>query len=94
MSEVTNNLKFTKSVSLNRFKAVQGITKINIVKNPKTDKTFFTCPEDSDIRGTIASSTDFSKEIMVSTMVDSETGNSFLMLHNPGNSSANVIQTL
>ncbi len=94
MAEVTNNLKFTKSVSLNRFKALMGINKINVVKNPHTDKVFFTSPEDSEIRGTIANTIDYSKELMVSTMVDSETGSTFLMLHNAGNSSANVLQTL
>ena len=94
MSETTSNLTFTKTVSVNRFKAINSINKIDIVKNPKTDKLFFVCPEDNEIRGTIASTVDYSKDLMISTMVDTETGSSFFMLHNAGNSSANVIQTL
>ena len=94
MSDTTNNLTFTKSVSVNRFKAINGISKLNIVKSPKTGKFFFVCPEDSSIRGTISTTIDYNKDLMISDVVNTEDGTSFLMLHNDGNSSANVIQTL
>lgn len=94
MATTANTAKFTKTVSISRFKQLMGINKINIVKNPNTGKVFFTSPDDSDIRGTVAIEIDYTKDLMISTLVNEEDGVTFYMLHNAGNNTANVLQTL
>lgn len=89
-----DTLTYIESVSLNRFKTINGISKINIVKNPKTDKIFFTCPEDSKFSGKVSKVIDYAQPLMVSTCMDKETGAQFYMLHNQADSSANVLQAL
>ena len=90
----TNNLTFTKTMSVSRFKSVNGISKINVIKNPKTEKLFFSCPDDSSISGKVANELDYSKDLSVSECVSTEDGSVFYMLHNAGDTSANVQQTL
>ena len=94
MATTANKATFTKTVSIDRFKQLRGINKINIVRNPNTSKVFFVSPDDSDIRGTVATTIDYTKDLMVSTLVNEEDGNTFYMLHNVGNNNTNVLQTL
>lgn len=88
-----NKLSFIRTVSVNRFKTLNGVEKINIIKG-KEDKKFFSCPEDSALRGAVSSTTDFSKPIVISTVVSTEDGAEFYLMHNQANNDANVAATL
>lgn len=82
-------LSFSNPRTISQFRADNNISKIDIVKNPKTDKIFF-----SYVGGSGAVSTKWVKSevSIVSTVTDTETGVTFLMLHNEGVS--NVIDSL
>ena len=88
-----NKLSFIRTVSIDRFKAINGVSKISIIKG-KEDKKFFSCPEDSELRGAISHTTDFSKPVVISTVVSTEDGSQFLLMHNQANNDANTIATL
>ena len=89
-----NTLKFNNTVSIARFKAVNGISTINVIKNPHTEKRFFTCPDDSKLSGKIAEKVNFTEPLFISECADTESGDLFLMLHNRADNTANVVATL
>jgi hypothetical protein len=82
-------LVFSNSKTIGQFKADNNVSKIDIVKNPKTEKIFFSYVGGS---GAVSSKWVRSEVSIISTVSDRETGETFLMLHNEGVS--NVIDTL
>ena len=44
------NLTFIRTLSVAEFKRQMNITKVNIIKNPKTNNLFFQGDDNSDIR--------------------------------------------
>jgi hypothetical protein len=84
----TNTLKFSDTLSVAKFKAINGISKLNLIKSPISGKRFFNSPDDSKIGGKVSEAIDMSQELFISTCTDETTGDSFNMLHNTSN--ANV----
>ena len=89
----TQTLQFTETYSVARFKELKGVTTLEIIKNPHTEKTFFTCPDDSTVSGKVGSQ-DWTHNPAISLCVDSESGDTFYMLHKKGSSNQNVVATL
>lgn len=80
------NLSFIRTLSVAEFKRQMNITKVNIIKNPKTDNLFFQGDDNSDIRGAVSKSfdaSDTSKLVMseVAPKTGPEAGVAFWMLH-------------
>ena len=88
-----STLSFIRTVSVNRFKTLNGVDKINII-NGKEGKKFFSCPEDTELRGAVSHTTDFSKPVVISTVVSTNDGAQFYLMHNQANNDANVAATL
>ena len=86
-----SDLKFTNSKSIANFKEVNNINLIRFIKNPKTNKVFFTC--DNGMSGKISDTAKDAdvKDMMISTCNDEENGE-FLMIH--VSNDANVFRTL
>lgn len=82
------NLNFTATVPVAEFKAEAGASVLQIIKNPHTGKVFFKCGEMS---GKVAQK-GYKPNPVVSTVVDTETGEEFYMLHNAAN--VNVVEEL
>jgi hypothetical protein len=82
-----NNLKFTQQFTVAEFKSMQKDTKIDIVKNPHTDKIFFVC---GNIKGKV-SKKGYSKPV-ISLCTDETNGETFYMLHSQ--SDTNVVDSL
>lgn len=91
---MATKLNFTNTVSIARFKAVNTVSAISIIKNPATDKKFFTCPDDSSLSGKIAEEIDLNLPLYISDCTNPDTGETFRMLHNRADNSANVVATL
>lgn len=89
-----NALNFNNTVSIARFKAINGITTINVVKNPHTEKRFFTCPEDSKLSGKISEKINFTEPLFVSECADPDSSETFMLLHNRTDNTANIVATL
>ena len=81
-------LKFISTQSISQFKNLQKVDKIDIVKNPKTDKLFLSWAGGT---GAVAAKYDSSKPKVISLMQDNE-GTQFFMLHNEQTS--NVVESL
>lgn len=79
-----NDLIFVSSQSIEQFKQSNLIDKIDVKRNPKTEKLFFTYVGGI---GAVAKSFDNSKPKLISVVKDSQ-GVEFKMLHNEG--TANV----
>lgn len=78
----SENLSFSNTNGLKPFLISKGATKINLVKNPKTDKVFFT----TDVAGISGKVSDkvkkLSAELQVSACTDNDNPEeTFLMLH-------------
>lgn len=84
-----SQLTFVSSQSIAQFKSANMIDKIDIKRNPKTDKLFIAYPGGS---GAVAKSYDSSKPKLISLVKDPE-GVEFYMLHNEG-TGAETIETL
>lgn len=89
-----NALNFNNTVSIARFKTINGISTINVIKNPHTEKRFFTCPEDSKLSGKIAEKINFTEPLFVSECSDPDSGETFMLLHNRTDNTANIVATL
>lgn len=87
-------LNFNVTMSVDRFKSVNNINSIDVVKNPNTGKLFFTCPQDSSISGKIAKEIDFNGDLAISQCTGTEAGEEFYMLHNHVQLTDNVQHTL
>ena len=71
---------FINTYSIEQFKKLHDISEINIIKNPHTDKLFFTT--DSEIRGTVSTKFEdlIKDEKSISECAD-ENGEVFWMIH-------------
>jgi hypothetical protein len=85
-----STINFNRTMSVAAFKASRNISTINVVKNPHTEKLFFTCPDDSDVSGKVSTKLDTTKPLCISDFADTESGEKFLLLHNQGTSTVNV----
>lgn len=85
-----NTLTFGQSWTVAEFKAFKGISKLRIVRNPKTKKHFL-ADELGRTLGNISSNRDSSRPQCISEVTDIE-NNSWYMLHNVQES--NVVEEL
>jgi hypothetical protein len=84
----TTQLTFVSTQSISQFKSLQMIDKLDIVKNPKTDKLFIAWAGGT---GAVAAKYDSSKPKVISLMQDNE-GVQFFMLHNEQTN--NIVESL
>lgn len=85
-------MKFGKSLSIADFKDQEGIKKLQVAKNPKTDKLFLV--GDGKVIGSVSKNYDpngNNKEVVLLTELD-EDGSTMWCLHN--NNSDNIIEEL
>jgi hypothetical protein len=86
-----SKLNFLRKLSLREFSAETKATSLNVVKNPKTGKIFFST-NIAGISGKVSNKYDANKDSVLSECSDDE-GEVFWMLHNPGEA-VNVVATL
>jgi len=90
-----DTLNFSQTRTVEKFKSDHGVTDIQVIKNPHTNKLFFTSPEDSDVSGKVSKSIDWDDDLRISQCTDKESGDTFFMLHNKGaDPQQNVQRTL
>lgn len=80
------NLTFNETLTVEQFKAEMHVDKLDVKKNPKTDKLFFTYGAKT---GAVASA-GIPKHPMLSNVTGSN-GESFWLLHEEGNGGAPVL---
>ena len=84
------NLEFLSTVNVNDFKAAQGVVDLEIFKNEKTGKCFFSYGANT---GAVTSK--FPKEKLhtpvVSKVRSEETGETFFLLHNQGEGATKMV---
>jgi hypothetical protein len=85
-------LKFLSTMTVEEFKEVEGIDRIDIFRNEKTGKSFMAWGNE---RGAVYSEYPVKplKEPMVSE-VETSDGETFFLLHNRGESNATKMQSL
>ena len=84
----TDQLTFVSTQSISQFKDLQKVDKVDIIKNPKTDKLFLAW---SGGTGAVAAKYNSAKPKVISLMQDNE-GVQFFMLHNE--QTGNVVESL
>lgn len=84
----TNNLQFIDTLTVEQFKAEKRVDKIQVKKNPKTGKLFFTFGAKT---GAVAAK-GIPEHPMVS-LVQATDGEQFYLLHNEGTGGAPVLAT-
>jgi len=88
-----SELKFVRTISIAKFKAINNVSAIKVIKNPNEGgKVFFSCPDDTTISGKVSTKLDIEKEMVISFC--EEDNASFYMLHNANDSTENTIVTL
>lgn len=100
-SLISNPLKymimgtFSKTVSVAQFAGANGITKLDLVKNPNTGKLFVATNTGLTMRVSkkITSSADLTADLVVSWFTP-EDGDAGYMLHPQGEAGQNVVGTL
>ena len=75
------NLEFGRSLDVNKWKEENGVSRIDVVKSPKTGNLFFTA--DGEVKGA-ASEGALTAETVSITEVQGDDG-PFLLLHKRGN---------
>ena len=70
-------LSFNNTYTVNDFKASNHNNTIDVIENPHTGKMFFQC---GSIRGAVATSIDFHKEVKISEVSGSD--GAFFLMHN------------
>lgn len=88
-----NTLNFSETMTVQRFKDKHNVRQLDIIKNPKTGKMFFSCPDDSSISGKISTSDDWKTNPAISRCTDTSSGETFWMLHKKGEA-ANVVESI
>ena len=83
-------MKFGKTLSVNAFKEMHNADKINIVKNPNTNKLFVTA--NGITVAAVSKNYDSSKDKEFVEMIMEDTGEVLWCLHN--SSEGNVVETL
>lgn len=87
------DLTFVNTFSLSDFKGNNGITKIDIIKNPNSGKLFFSCYSTKLGRISGAVSSDYRTNTMVSRVVAG--ADEFYLIHKAGsNPEENIQDTL
>ncbi len=79
MSTAKGNLTFTETMSIKAYAIQHGASKLDFVRNPKTDKVFGSF--DSGASAALAGSLDKDEPMFVSNCTDDD-GVTFLMIHN------------
>ena len=83
--------------TLPNFKILAGSEKFNIIRNPKTNKTFFSC---GDISGAVSSNFNSKAgnievvQVHPKELVNPSDSDIFWMIHNRAESTENVLETL
>lgn len=93
----TSNLQFGRQMSIAAFKAEHNVNAIDIVRNPNTNKLFFTSPDDSDLSGAVSEGwkADPVFSWVTAPATTDKPKQSFWMLHKKGSGSGqNVVDTL
>ena len=85
---MANELKFRETMTVEQFKAAQRVDKLQVKKNPKTNKLFFTFGAKT---GAVAVK-GIPTHPMVSE-VEAPDGTSFFLLHEEGTGGAPVLAT-
>ena len=85
---MANELKFRETMTVEQFKAAQRVDKLQVKKNPKTNKLFFTFGSKT---GAVAVK-GIPTHPMVSE-VEAPDGTSFFLLHEEGTGGAPVLAT-
>ena len=91
------NLKFIATMSVAEFKRQQHITKIDVIRNPHTDKRFFQASDNTAVSGKVALAWEPSDDTVISQVCPKEgpdAGISFFMLHKRQESSDNLLHSL
>jgi len=89
-----DDLKFLKTFTVAEFKQKFDLEKIEILKNPKTGKNFFSYGFET---GTVSDKFESNGRLnvpVISEVCSAETGDTFYMLHEKGTSSAQVLAVL
>ena len=84
---ISESLSFMSSQTLAEFKMSRNASKIDIVKNPATNKIFFKC---STVSGAVSNKWTSAKPSVISVVRDNDV--EFLMLHNEA--TVNVLETI
>ena len=84
----TTNLEYKSTWTIEQFKDLHKDSQLNVVKNPKTGKLFFTC---GDAQGAVSKNVAESGTPVVSEVSDKSTGEVFFMLHAQANN--NVVMS-
>jgi hypothetical protein len=79
------DLTYNRTLNVASFAAETKATKLDLVENPKTGKLFFVT-DISTVSGKVSNTFDSTKDIRISHCTDTESNDSFWMLHNPGES--------
>jgi hypothetical protein len=72
------NLEFKTTMNPTTFMRKHGVDKIDIVRNPKTNKLFFVT-SNSDVSGKVSDA--YKENPVISLCVDKTTNDQFFMLH-------------
>lgn len=83
----SQTLAFVSSQTLEEFKMSHNVSKVDIVKNPKTLKIFFKC---SNTSGAVSSKWTSKEPSVISIVRDNDV--EFFMLHNEA--TVNVLETI
>lgn len=84
-----NNLQFNETLTVEQFKAKHNVTRLDIKRNPHTDKLFFSFGAQV---GAVSSKGIPQKPML--SHVTTEEGDSFWMLHEEGTGGAPTIASL
>lgn len=86
-------LEFLQTVSAAEFKAAQGVSKMDILRNESTGKCFFTFGSQ---KGAVTNKypAQALTAPMVSQVMSNDTGDVFYLLHNKGEGGATKMQSL
>lgn len=83
-------MKFGTSYSIAGFKAAKGITQLDVVRNPKTNKLFLS--GDGQTVGSVSHKVDLDQPLQIVEIVDQETAEVVPCLVNQGQD--NVVKSL
>lgn len=84
---ISQTLSFVSSQTLAEFKMSHNVSKVDIVKNPKTSKIFFKC---STVSGAVSNKWTSAQPSVISIVRDNDI--EFFMLHNEA--TVNVLETI
>lgn len=86
---MANNLTFNETMTIEQFKAKEMVSRLDIKRNPNTEKLFFAYGSKT---GAVATAGIPSKPVVSS--VSTPEGDTFYLLHEEGNGGAPTLATL